>query len=51
MLRQYKNVPQASTQWYDNEWGYANRIADLIRISRRVCPSSRFDWAAFEALA
>ncbi|MEI8011362.1 MAG: type I glyceraldehyde-3-phosphate dehydrogenase [Candidatus Omnitrophota bacterium] len=37
--------------WYDNEWGYANRIADLIRISRRVCPSSRFDWAAFEALA
>ncbi|MBF0594104.1 MAG: type I glyceraldehyde-3-phosphate dehydrogenase [Candidatus Omnitrophica bacterium] len=37
--------------WYDNEWGYSNRIVDLIKIVLRAHPISRFDWAAFEALA
>ena len=37
--------------WYDNEWGYSNRVVDLIKIIIRSRPIPRFDWAAFEALA
>lgn len=37
--------------WYDNEWGYSNRIVDLTRIIARSHHIPRFDWAAFEALA
>ncbi|HXH27443.1 MAG TPA: type I glyceraldehyde-3-phosphate dehydrogenase, partial [Candidatus Polarisedimenticolia bacterium] len=22
--------------WYDNEWGYSNRVADLLRLMERV---------------